>query len=100
MTPAPPQQPVATEPAAEAPGTAHIVARLVGATVALLAGLALLGLPWTDAWENNYFANLGAQWNALWLSPYLRGAVSGLGAANLYLALSDLFWLRRPAQAK
>lgn len=100
MTPAPPQQSAATEPATEAPGTAHLVTRLFGATVALAAGMALLALPWTDAWEKNYFANLGAHWNALWLSPYFRGAVSGLGAANLYLALSDLLWLRRPAQAR
>ncbi len=96
MTPVRPPHTAASEPAGVPPrAAAQLLVRLLGATVALLAGLALLTLPWTDSWEQNYFANLAPGWRALWMNSYFRGAVSGLGAANLYVALAELFWLRR-----
>jgi hypothetical protein len=100
VTPARPPQTAATEPTAAPRAGAELLVRLLGATLALLAGLALLILPWTDSWEQNYFANLAPGWRALWMNSYFRGAVSGLGAANLYVALADLFGLRRSARAR
>ncbi|MCS6953738.1 MAG: hypothetical protein RMK57_11875 [Bryobacterales bacterium] len=95
MTPAQPQPPAAPEAPATAEWKAPLLLRLAGATIALMAGLALLILPWVDSWEQNYFANFGAGWKTFWMNSYFRGAVSGLGAANLYVALADLLWLRR-----
>jgi hypothetical protein len=61
-------------------------------------GLFLLVFPWTEYWQNNYLATLVPQWRRYWLNPYLRGAVSGLGVANLYLSLAEIFRLRRFAR--
>jgi hypothetical protein len=58
-------------------------------------GLFLLVFPWSEYWQNNYFASLTPQWRQYWMNSYLRGAVSGLGVANLYLSLTELFRLRR-----
>jgi hypothetical protein len=58
-------------------------------------GLFLLVFPWTSYWEHNYFSSLLPEWRRYWMNSYCRGAVSGLGVANLFLALSETFRLRR-----
>jgi hypothetical protein len=58
-------------------------------------GLFLLVFPWTGYWENNYFSSLLPEWRRYWMNPYWRGAVSGLGVANLFLAVGEIFRLRR-----
>ncbi len=58
-------------------------------------GLVLLLLPWTHLWDNNYFFSVTAQWNKVWLSFYLRGAISGLGLLNLWIGLAEVWRLRR-----
>jgi hypothetical protein len=64
--------------------------------VACLAiGLFLMIFPWTDYWDENYF---GATLNLLrhyWSNMYVRGAVSGLGAIDVYISLIEVFRLRR-----
>jgi hypothetical protein len=58
-------------------------------------GLFLLVIPWTEYWDHNYLFMLVPQWRPYWLNPFVRGAVSGLGAVNLYLSLVEIFGLRR-----
>jgi hypothetical protein len=58
-------------------------------------GLFLLVFPWTEYWQNNYLGTLIPQWRRYWLNAYVRGAVSGLGVANLYISLLEIFRLRR-----
>ncbi len=58
-------------------------------------GLVLLLLPWTRLWDNNYFFSVTAQWNKVWLSFYLRGAISGLGLLNMWIGLTEVWRLRR-----
>jgi hypothetical protein len=58
-------------------------------------GLFLLAFPWSEYWQNNYAATVVPQWRRYWMNPYLRGAVSGMGVANLYLSLAEIFRLRR-----
>jgi hypothetical protein len=57
--------------------------------------LFLLVFPWTGYWENNYFASLWPELRRYWMNPYLRGAISGLGVANIFLAVTEIFRLRR-----
>jgi len=64
-------------------------------TFCLEIGLFLLIFPWTEAWDNNYFANSIARVRQYWDNMYLRGAVSGLGVINLYISLAEVFRLRR-----
>jgi len=57
-------------------------------------GLFLMIYPWTDSWSGNYFSWLGspriqAVWHAIWIKGYLRGAVSGLGLLNIWVAVAE-----------
>ena len=59
-------------------------------------GLFLLIYPWTDAWANNYFAwiapgSIQAPWNEFWNNSYVRGALSGVGVVNLWIAITEVF---------
>jgi hypothetical protein len=58
-------------------------------------GLFLVIFPWTPYWDTNYIGALIPQWHQFWNNLYLRGAVSGLGVVNLYIAVLELYRLRR-----
>jgi hypothetical protein len=63
------------------------IARITILLLWLVLGLALILVPWSDIWETNYFL---FQYPALAIflkSPYLRGAISGLGFMNVLLSL-------------
>lgn len=65
------------------------------AMLALVLGLILMVFPWVELWHQNY-VTAKAEWlRPFWLSPYFRGAISGLGVLNLYISLLELFRLRR-----
>jgi hypothetical protein len=66
-------------------------------------GLFLLIYPWTDAWSSNYFAwiapgSMRAPWHEFWNNSYVRGALSGIGVVNLWIAITEVFQMfsRRP----
>jgi hypothetical protein len=50
-------------------------------------GLVLVLVPWSDVWEVNYFLYQYPALGFLMKNPFLRGAVSGLGLVNVFLAL-------------
>jgi len=59
-------------------------------------GLFLLIYPWTDGWSDNYFAwvvkgAIQPAWHTVWNNSYLRGAISGLGLVNLWIAVAEVF---------
>lgn len=61
-------------------------------------GLFLLIYPWTDSWNQNYFSWLPTSqfhtvWHEFWKNTWFRGAVSGLGAANVWIAMTEVFRL-------
>jgi len=33
----------------------------------------------------------------VWMSPFFRGALSGLGIVNMYISLAEIIRVRRPA---
>jgi hypothetical protein len=72
--------------------------RLLGISFAIFAfeiGLFLVIFPWMgDAWEVNYFQS-GLILRNLWDEPYFRGAVSGIGFINIYIALLQIVRLFR-----
>jgi hypothetical protein len=45
-----------------------------------------------------FFASLAPEWRVYWFNAYVRGAVSGLGIVNVYIALLEIFRLRRFAR--
>jgi hypothetical protein len=67
-------------------------------TFCLEIGFFLVIFPWTSYWETNYFSQLVPGWHVYWYNNYFRGAVSGLGALNLYVAFTEILRLRRFAK--
>ena len=55
-------------------------------------GIFLMTAPWflPNVWETNYFFHLMPQLKPVFLNPYFRGAVSGVGFLNVYLAVSEV----------
>lgn len=56
----------------------------------LALGLALVLTPWLEVWETNYFVYTYPAVGLLIRSPYIRGAVSGLGVLDVLLSLEAI----------
>lgn len=69
--------------------------RLLVIALLIELGLLLIVIPWSAYWDRNYFAQLSPVVNAVVTNNYIRGAVTGLGAVNLFAALADLAALVR-----
>jgi len=97
MQPVEPQPPVeeAVEPARLT--WVHRLGILLFVLVCFEVGVFLLVFPWMDYWGSNWIAGLSPWVRGVWLSPYFRGALSGLGLLNIYISLAEVFRLRRPA---
>src|SRR5256885_17167566 len=54
--------------------------------VALSTGITLIVAPWQDQWSFNYLQEISPSVETLWHDPSFRGAISGLGFANLLIA--------------
>jgi hypothetical protein len=60
-------------------------------------GLFLTVFPWVDSWSVNFFSGWFPGLENIWDEPYFRGAITGLGLVNLYIACAEVFRLfRRP----
>src|SRR5579884_4267837 len=51
-------------------------------------GIFLLVMPWSALWRRNLLLSYYPLLRPVFLSSYLRGAVSGLGLVNLWLGIS------------
>ena len=88
-----PREPVA---AAVAPRRRrHFLSQLFFVLFCLEVGFVLFLLPWTMLWDTNYFFSITPELSGVWLSTYLRGAVSGIGLVNLWIGLGEAWRLRR-----
>lgn len=65
------------------------IEKLILTLFCLEVGAFLLVFPWMPYWADNYFILQTGEWRGIFLSPYFRGAVSGLGALNVYLAILE-----------
>ena len=93
--------PDTAEPAPEgrhpAPGGwVHRLSSVLFVVFCFELGLFLLIYPWTDAWGQNYFSWLTAGhfhsvWHEFWNNAYFRGAVSGVGLVNVWIAVTEVF---------
>ena len=57
-------------------------------------GLFLLILPWVSIWTSNHFVLTHGWVSAIALNHFVRGAVSGLGLADIWLAIHEMWRLR------
>jgi hypothetical protein len=76
----------------------HKMSAVLFITFCLEIGFFLLVFPWTEAWESNYFSSFIPEWHRYWDNMYIRGAVSGIGAVNLYISFIEMFRLKRFAR--
>jgi hypothetical protein len=63
--------------------------RLLRISLALFTfevGIFLVLFPWTESWNVNYFQGLTPGLQDLWQQPSFRGALTGLGFVNIYIA--------------
>jgi len=88
----------AMEPAPPVYRWYHKLSALLLILFCLEIGTFLLMFPWTEWWDRNFFSSLVPEWHWFWDNSYVRGAVSGLGVVNLYVALLEIFRLRRFAR--
>lgn len=61
-------------------------------------GMFLVIIPWMDeSWSLNTIQELAPMLQTIWIDPYFRGAITGLGLVNIYIACREVFRLfRRP----
>jgi len=61
-------------------------------------GLFLVVVPWMDeTWALNSIQELVPALQNIWIDPYFRGAFTGLGLVNIYIACREMFRLFRGA---
>ena len=71
--------------------------RLCFAIFTFEIGLFLTVFPWVDIWSLNYFSGWLPALENVWDDPYFRGAITGLGLVNIYVACAEVLRLfRRP----
>ena len=97
LTPEPASSP---GPAPAPPGEAHStrtprLLRLVFAIFTFEIGLFLTVFPWVDIWSLNYFSGWIPALENIWDEPYFRGAITGLGLVNIYVACTEVLRLFR-----
>jgi len=62
-------------------------------------GIFLFILPWATFWSQNYFIDHFPALSEISHNNFLRGAVSGLGLADICLAILEIWHLLRPTPA-
>jgi hypothetical protein len=68
--------------------------RILGFCLVIFAfelGVFLLVFPWLDNWDLSWIPVHSPKLSGIWMSPYFRGALSGLGVLDIYVALAELF---------
>ncbi len=61
-------------------------------------GAFLLVFPWLENWDSNLILSLWPSLRPVWMSPYFRGALSGVGLLNFYISATEILSLRRFAR--
>jgi hypothetical protein len=65
----------------------HRLRNLLWLLILFELGVVLLFLPWLQVWESNYFLGQYPALRPYMLHPSLRGAITGLGALDIVLAI-------------
>lgn len=53
-------------------------------------GVFLIVFPWLRNWEQSWIPVHAPKLAPIWMSHYFRGALTGIGLLNLYVALNEL----------
>lgn len=66
--------------------------RVLGFCLVIFAfelGVFLLVFPWLSNWDLSWIPVHSPRFSELWMSRYFRGALSGLGVLNIYVAFAE-----------
>jgi hypothetical protein len=63
-------------------------------------GICLLTFPWSNLWENNYLLYLYPQIRPVVANPFFKGAVLGLGIANIMIGLDEIGILKHLSKGR
>lgn len=88
----------ALPPATSPPTRSSWIDRVVAVLFCIFCfevGAFLIVYPWLDAWGSNYLVQLRPNWAPFLLSHQFRGAITGLGILNIFIAFGEVFRLRR-----
>ena len=58
---------------------------------AVEVGLCLVAFPWLGSWDLNWVPLRVPELRHIWLSTWMRGAITGLGLVNIYVGLAEVF---------
>jgi hypothetical protein len=61
-------------------------------------GIFVFILPWASFWSKNYFIDHFSVVSGISHNYFLRGSVSGLGLADIWLAVHEIWQLLHPPQ--
>ena len=89
----PPSTPAATS-GTRSPRTPRLL-RLCFAIFTFEIGLFLTVFPWVEIWNMNYFSGWIPGLQNVWDDPYFRGAITGLGLVNIYVACAEVLRIFR-----
>jgi hypothetical protein len=60
----------------------------------LVFGASLLVLPWSSLWDSNYLLYLYPKIRLVVANPFFKGAVLGLGIANIMIGFDEIGYLK------
>jgi hypothetical protein len=69
--------------------------RLCFAIFTFEIGLFLTVFPWVELWSANYFSGWLPALENVWDDPFFKGAITGLGLVNIYVACAEVVRLFR-----
>ena len=75
------------------------ISKIIFVLYSLQVGLFLLCLPWFHFWENNHLLYAYPQLRPLISNSYFKGAVLGLGIANILIAIHEIVHFRNASKS-
>lgn len=66
----------------------------LGILVCLEVGIFLFAAPWSPLWSGNLLLDYYPAMRPLWVNPFVRGAISGVGLLNLWFAFRGVWEFR------
>ena len=85
----------------DAPASTHersFQSRLMGLVFVIFCfevGVFLFVFPWLGMWETSSVPVLAPWLEEIWGNPFFRGALSGIGAVNIYISFVEMVRLVR-----